>query len=196
MASKLSIINMALLEIGEGPLTNTLDDSSAANATQAIYEDCVDETLRMHSWNCATKRATLATVSGVPLWGSGTAYQLPTDCIKVVEVAGFTAWKIEGRMLYLPSGGSPAIAYVYKMSDESLMDPLLRRAIAMRLASGVAVRLKGSQETATACFRKWQDAIAEAIHKDAVEGNIDRVWPMEFVAAHETGFMSVPGGTE
>lgn len=79
---KLTIINKALLKCGL-PLAAAVKDCDW-NAS-LIYDSCARELLRGFSWGFAQNFVSIAQ-AGVPAHGFDHAYQLPADCLRVVDV--------------------------------------------------------------------------------------------------------------
>lgn len=79
---QLTIINKALMKCGL-PLAAALNDCDW-NA-QLVYDSAVEECLRDFAWNFATRFATLAP-SAPPAHGFAKGYQLPDDCLRVIDV--------------------------------------------------------------------------------------------------------------
>src|SRR3546814_2945523 len=100
MTSVVSICNRALTLLGQKTITSLEDNSQAARLCVESYGPTRDAVLRDHPWNCAIARADLAALSEAPAFEFGRQFQLPPDCLRVLELWGSRArWKIEGRRL-------------------------------------------------------------------------------------------------
>ena len=90
-------------------------------------------------------RASLAKRTTSPVFGYDDEYQLPTDCLRVVEVPeSRLPWVVEGRKLLSDEGAPLNIRYIRREEDPNQYDPLLFSAIAARLALEMAEELTQS----------------------------------------------------
>lgn len=195
MASEVSICNNALMQLGsEDLLTALTDDTTPGRACNAMYEICRDEVLTRFAWNSAMKQAELAALVETPVWGYTYAFQLPSDCLRVVRVsastgswdpylhsghAGWTSWtplswKKFGRKLYANS--SPLyIAYVAQITDPNDMDPALRDAISAYLAAKIAYKITGSRTKEESMKQWWRETVDEAMATNSLEGSSEEL---------------------
>ena len=83
MASKISIINMALGWLGAPPIAGLTEKRPEAIYASQYYDSALEQTLRDHKWNFAQRRKRLAALN-VPDGYQGVyenAYALPVDCL-------------------------------------------------------------------------------------------------------------------
>ena len=105
MADETSIANLALAHLGQNQIMALSDDTAAARFCDTYYEQSRDEVLASHPWTFAMKRANLSALIAVPISEWEYQYQLPTDCIRVMQMNGFdwwqstSKWVVEGRLL-------------------------------------------------------------------------------------------------
>lgn len=171
MASLIQIANQALLRVGEEPITALTDNSEQAIAVNASWPFVRPEVLRAHSWNCATERALLPALVAAPDWGFATAYQLPADCLWVVEANTTADWRIEGRHLLADTTGQLGIRYVKDETDTSQYDGLLAQVMVLRLAAEVVERLTNSRTKRESLLLEYEDKLMEARGVDGEEGS-------------------------
>ena len=96
MPSATDICNRALSRVGEARITSLTDDSKQARACNGAYTHIRDEVFRAHPWNSVITRAKLAKLADAPAFGYDAHYQLPADCLRVVEVYDTTLpWVVE-----------------------------------------------------------------------------------------------------
>src|SRR3546814_6931193 len=91
MTSVVSICNRALTLLGQKTITSLEDNSQAARLCVESYGPTRDAVLRDHPWNCAIARADLAALSEAPAFEFGRQFQLPPDCLRVLELWGSRA---------------------------------------------------------------------------------------------------------
>jgi len=87
MASKLDIINNALLMVGAETIQTLTDSSREARVAAAIYDTTKEDIISRHPWNFSLGQAQLAQIAATPLFGFDHAYQLPVDpkAIRVIR---------------------------------------------------------------------------------------------------------------
>lgn len=78
MATDVSIVNAALIRLGEATITALSDDVKAARLANEIFADQRDAVLRAHPWNFAARRALISGLDrNDPDWGFARKYILP-----------------------------------------------------------------------------------------------------------------------
>ena len=153
MASEVQICNRALQKLGSDSITSLADATEPARECNRAYFDVRDAELRDHNWNFAITRVQLAALATGPVWGFDKQFQLPADCLRVIEVNGLNdpgAWTVEGRMLLANAAAPLDVRYVKRETDAGLFDPLFAEALASRLAAELAEPLTQSNTKAGA----------------------------------------------
>lgn len=184
-SSDVEICNRALDAIGARIITSLTDGTREAGLCARYYEQVRDDILRSHPWNCATKRASLAASVTAPAHGFAYAYPLPSDCLRVVEVAGEDedggAWQVEAGSIVTDLTAPLNIRYIYRVEAAVLLDPLLVSAIAARLAMELAQPLTGSAEMRQRMEQEFRTRLRAARSADGQEGTALRVGAEDFV---------------
>lgn len=65
-----SIVNMALIELGADTISALTDSTKEASVASALWAQARDYVLTAHEWKCAVKRASLA----LPVWDASVTY--------------------------------------------------------------------------------------------------------------------------
>ena len=157
---KTGIANLALSNLGEARIQNLTENSSRARACSARIEGCMETVLRMNVWNSALERKLLTQI-GSPVFGWNYTYQLPADCIKVVEVEPVSRFMVERKNI-LSNETSLYLLYVAKPTDTNNLDILLSEAIAMKLAVEIAESLTSKEGLKSEMAQKYFLAVQEA----------------------------------
>jgi hypothetical protein len=175
--SETEICNIALGHLGEAPITSLDEDSKAGRACKLHYELTRDEVLRSHRWNFAKDRETLSEIAEAPAFRWGHQFQLPADCLRVLEFndSEIGDWisdqyEIEGRAL-LTDSDEARIVYIKREIDVSLYDSLFVQALALKLAIILSEQIRGTtSKTAelTQAFERLAGPLAKRV--DANEG--------------------------
>lgn len=144
--SKVSICNNALLLIGCNPITSLTDGNKAANACSLVFDRTLDTLLRMHLWNFAVTRATLASEATAPAFGYANSYPLPADYIRLVGIEDTSLpHKIERGKL-LTDADVVNLIYIARIEDVTKYDPLFVEAFVLMLAMNLSYILIGSSQ--------------------------------------------------
>lgn len=171
-----SICNSALIKIGVERITALSEDSKAGRACNEQYEKLRDEVLASHPWNFAIARAEIAEVDADLAFGYDYIYQLPSDCLRVLEMDPDYEYKIEeNRYLVTDTSGDVHIRYIKKITDTSKFSPVFCEALALRIASELAYYMTNSATLAESMMKAFEKKIAEARSFDAQEGTPDRI---------------------
>jgi len=170
MPSSVDICNRALSRVGEARITSLTDDTKQARACNGAYTHVRDEVLRAHPWNAAIARASLAKLATSPAFGYDDEYQLPADCLRVVEVYDTTLpWVVEGKKLLSDEGSPLSIRYVRREEDPNQWDSLLVSAVAARLAMELCEELTQSNTKREIATREYEDLLSRARMADGQE---------------------------
>lgn len=166
MNSKIQIVNQALVQLGERPIDD-FDETKAAIVMATFWPGSVDSVLRGHPWNFATRRQVLARIANAPPFGFGSAFVLPADCVRVLEVMA-TEYKLEGRCI-LCDEHSLAVRYVSSAIPITEYDSIFCDALSLYLAWKGAYPITKSNSVAEACWTAYTQLLAQARTVDAQE---------------------------
>jgi hypothetical protein len=175
----ITVCNAALARLGEARIFDLSDDSAAGRACALNFPLACDEVLRSHWWNFATIRTELVELTEAPAFGYAHAYQLPLDCLRVLEVNGVSGtgdpsaqWEIEnGRLLH--DDGSVNIRFIRRVTDLNYFDSLALEALIILLASKLAPAIQGGSTGKAAEFLEEYHRILAPIAR-RVDGNESR----------------------
>jgi len=180
-ASRTDIVNRALQKLGAERITTIDDNNSRARAAKANYELLRDDLLREHPWNFAMTRTTMEALSDAPAFGFDLAFELPADCLRVVEVGEYPVslddyrqgsnapFKVEGSQVLSNQAAPLTVRYVQRVTDESRFDPAFTEALATRLAAELAEELTQSGEKVQAAAQAYARAVRRAKTLNAIE---------------------------
>lgn len=160
MSTAVDICNLALVRIGQSVQITSITSptTNEERLCALVYPIARDFVLREAPWNFATKTAALAgSTTGPALWAY--QYDYPSDCIRVLKVLGGTSPRVDEPQPFevFNSGSARKIAtnqasasarYTMQVTDPTLFDTQFISALAMYLASELAVSLSQSPDTA------------------------------------------------
>lgn len=165
------ICNKALVSLGADTILDITEDSENARKLNVIYEPTLHDLLRIHPWNFAQKRASLAQLTTTPAFGYSYYYQLPSDYERMVSINNQTTidYVIENGKLAC-SESSANIIYTAYISDANLYDSNFKEVFSARLAAELAYPIIGSRALSEDFWKLYQIKLSRAISADSQEG--------------------------
>lgn len=174
MASRVSIANLALTVLAADRITTLEDNSENARRLTAVYDYCLEDTLRIHPWNFAIQRQQLARLSTTPTFGYDYEFQLPGDCLRVIEVNDgtnlITSFKVEGRKI-LTDYDSISIKYIGNITDPNQYTSQFIFVLAARLAAELAYPITNNKANAEMVWQIYEQRLQQAKQTDAQESD-------------------------
>lgn len=171
MASLIEIANQALVRVGDDSILSLIDNTERARAVNASWPFVRQEVLRSHPWNAATIRTKLAALVDAPSWEFTTKYELPADCLILLQVDTTGDWRVEGRELLTDTTGELGIRYIKDETDTGVYDGLLAQTMAIRLAVEIVERVTNSHTKREMLMAEFEDKLAEARSADGHESS-------------------------
>jgi len=178
------ICNSALTKIGAERITSLEDDSPRAVLCNERYALLRDQVLRAHPWNFAIKRAALPQLATTPVFEWAYEYQLPTDCLKVLNTEEHSRFKVEGRKILSNEGAPLNIRYIYKNENVGDYDPVFVEALSCRIAVDLCYSITNSTTMAESMLAAYRAQLSEARSMDAQEGSPEDWIVDEWLNAH------------
>lgn len=172
MSSYAEIANSAATIVGTAArLTLPGEDTVLGRAVAAQWDIARRALLRDGSFNFAMKRASLPMLAEVPAHGYGRAFQLPADCLKLVEVYGWSRgdYQLEGTRILCDAGAPVQIRYIRDVEEPAEFDGLVAEAFAQKIACLIGNKIAGSAFKEELNEERYRDKIAKAKRADALE---------------------------
>lgn len=139
--SIVSIVNSALIALGEDPIVSLGDPTKRAILANIRYDPVRRAVLRSFPWPCATQAVSLALSSYSPVVTYDFAYSLPADYLRFLDLpdSDGALWEvgqdaIAGNLLLTNEVSPLAGIYVRDLADPSRFDSLLVDVLALELA--------------------------------------------------------------
>lgn len=182
MSSKVEIVNLALSRLGEAPIQDLSEGSVPASMADQFYDPARRAVLRGFHWNFALDTARLAKLEEEPV-GFLFAFSLPSDCLKVIR-ALLDGWRdvpcYKGEKFVLRSGRLLAdidplsVEYIRDVTDPEEFDDRFTEAFSYKLASDLAVPVKGSSELMASFMNAYSALIRDAASVSVAEQRFPR----------------------
>lgn len=194
MANEIQIANLALSRLGGYRIQSFSDATKEAREASLHYPLMRDSVLEDHDWDFARKRTLLALLA-TTYTGWAYAYQYPIDClvarsiISSVDANGISQFSEEtglpsaGKAEYevisnaamnsrviLTDKASAELVYTGKVTDANMFSPLFVNALAWRLASDLAIPLKGKADLHNSLYALYTAELSKAKASMANQG--------------------------
>jgi hypothetical protein len=179
MQSQIDICNLALTWLGANRISSFLDRSTVAEDCAFVWDHVRVTELSKQFWAFASTRIALPELSQKPAWGFRYQYELPLDCLTIIEVNDY--WNQYGGNIYLNKNDSPymfeerrlltnfppplKIRYVVDIKDTGLFHPLFARLMSAAIARDIAFRIKQDRADVDAWY---QSVLNDARKQNAI----------------------------
>ncbi len=172
MASYVEIANRAAVAVGTSARLNSPgDDTVLGRNVAAVWDIERKAALRDGGWNFAMKRAELPKLNEVPVHGYDAQFQLPSDCLKLIELYGSERlrYQLEGRRILADTAGPLQIRYLRDVTEPAEFDSGFTLAFALRIACAIGNRIAGSSFDRGGTWNEYLAALGDAKGADAIE---------------------------
>ena len=181
--SSVEIANIALTKLGASRIITMDDDVKQARAIRATFDPARRSELRAHNWTFAIVRKQLPVLADPPNWGFNFQYQLPEDCLRVIQVSDLFAgislddyrngdrssYAIEQHRIATDDGPPLKIRYIRDVTDAGQFDAVFCQALAARLAMELCEEITQSNTKMQWLQGVYKSVMMEAIRVDAIE---------------------------
>lgn len=169
MSSSVQICNRALIRI-KADLISSLEGSATNEIiANTIYDSVRRSLLRAHNWNFATEYVELAQLTDSPVFKFDFAYQLPSDCLRVLDLHGTEEdFKVIGNKLYTDTDAAYLI-YIKDVTDTGSFDVLFEECLVLKLAYELCFYITGSAPLTAQLLQEFELKFKEAKRADGQE---------------------------
>lgn len=184
MATSVDIANSALTKLGAKRIMDLSDNVKEAREINAIFELRRDFLLRAYNWSFAMKRASLSALTSTPTWGYTVEYQIPVDCLRLVQVNDYwdahglhnylnapdeEMYRVEGKKILTDLGAPLKIRYIRQVTNTGEFDAAFNEVFASDLAFNTAEALTQSNTKKDAARMYLAEAVRLALRSNAIE---------------------------
>jgi len=173
MASTTQICNLALAKLGASLITS-MEQANSKEATlcSLVYERVRDAVLEEFPWPFATRRDSLAQLSETPAYGFDLFYQMPSDCLHILELYPNGQFVIEGNKIATNVVDASA-RYIFREINPNRYSASFILALGFRLAAELAEPISGSTSKSQEMWQLYHQQIDRAKLTNACKGR----WP-------------------
>lgn len=187
MATKLEIINSALVCLAQPPIRSLEDNNPILGSAIDIYDRLVVDGIARHPWTWSFKwvEATLSTETpDLPEFSK--AYHMPADCIQLYRNYPLSNYTISGELIYANASPPWKLQYQYLPSAASF-SPLFATYLSYAIASDFAPLLTENYDLGQYWGKKADQALITAMNRDATSMpnpaiRSNELWLTRFVA--------------
>jgi len=184
MITSIDVANRALMLLGGREITSFTEDSNEAKIAKTLYLSTRDYVLRAYPWASLKRRKELNELADKPISEYEHQYQLPEDCIRVLEVFSPSAnkvyqWEVNGTAV-LANQSPLSIVYLSNAIPESKYSTQLVQALVYRLASEMAYAMTGNNTSMSNFNALFSQVLDEARTTDSLEQSARRIGPNHF----------------
>ncbi len=172
MAGKLEIINVALGRLGADPIISEIEGTKQQIIATTNFDTTRQALLREHPWNFAMTDLELARAAGTPSFKFKYAYQLPSNCLRLLEVYDTRLYKVQGKFVFSDNEVCKA-RFVKDIPDPNLWDAAFTDVFGYRLAADMGYSMGVAQSNIDSLYMAAQQRMRTARHIDATEEVLD-----------------------
>ncbi|NIR92162.1 MAG: hypothetical protein GWO08_00350 [Gammaproteobacteria bacterium] len=166
-SSKLSLINNALILIGDRPLTSLTDGTRAQIAATNLYDNVVENELSKHRWGFARKKIEISKDVAAPVGDEWqTTYTLPADMITLIKLEPLIKYQILGDKVYCNYSGTLYAEYIHKPSEGD-WPPYFCKMVEYALGMDFAPSIRDSATSMDLLAGQYQNASRMARYTDS-----------------------------
>ncbi len=178
MSTDVEICSMALSRLGQGAITSLADTDNVSVTCNVHFQQAVDWVLREREWKNAIKRAALATPDGTPVFGWTENYNVPADCLRVLDVRANnledytennTRWNHEDGVINCEIDDGIKIKYIYRVAAASIESHIVA-VIALKLADMICITITNSKKLKEGISMEYKDVLRDAAALDGMQG--------------------------
>ena len=184
MTTSIDIANRALILLGGREITSFIENTNEARIAKSLYQSTRDYVLRSYPWAALKKRIELPELAEQSVNGFQHQYQLPSDCLRVLEVHSASKinsdrWEVNGRQV-LTDDKPVSIVYLSDDVPEQEYSTQLVQALVYRLSSEMAYPMTGNNTAQGNFAALFSQVLEEARTTDALEQSAKTIGPHNF----------------
>ena len=189
--SKIEIVNRALMKLGEPPISS-LNDVVFGKSYEIIYDDVKKLLLSVYPWRFAIDVKKLNRLDEKKK--DKFVYLLPNECLFLIKVFGgfrgddtnlINGYEVFGNSILCDYDNGVKIEYVKNVSEE-YFSALFREAMAAKLASELALRIKNSSEIKQMMENEFYMLIRHAELNNEIEKDLEILPDSSWISARKT----------
>lgn len=191
-ASKIAIVNRALVKVGQNRISSLDENSKSATSVRAVYDQVCNTLMQSYVWNFTKTRVQLAADTVAPLFGFQFRYRLPTGTLRVLGIAdaqepqrnytsSLTAFKHEDEFIYTDAGAPLNLVICQKITDTGKYPPDFCNLLALDIALDIFYDVTKGTERYAAIRQDRAVALRNAKMNHAIENSPEVMVASEWI---------------
>lgn len=192
MASKLEIINRALVKVGQARISSVDENTAGARSIRAVYDQVRDTLMQSYVWNFTKVRVQLAADAAAPLFGFQFRYRLPAGTLRIVGLgddqepnrnytSSRTAFKHEDEFIYTDGAAPLNVVLCQKVEEPGKYPPDFANLLAFDLALDIFYDVTKGNERYAALRQDREMALRRAKMNHAIENTPEVMVASEWI---------------
>lgn len=176
--SDVEVVNLALDMVKEAPVASLDENRTAARWMKRNFTPIVNEVMMAHIWKFAMTRAELPADATAPAFEWTYRYKKPSDCLRILPLryggtlnGRLIQHVVEGDYILTNAPAPLKIRYLAVQPNVAKWPPTFVKAVACKLAHGVAHVLTGKQALVEMIKDDYREALSFAASVDSSEGS-------------------------
>lgn len=179
--TKIDLCNSALARCGAEPISTLTDDTKRAKVVSAQYEITLKELLTDSPWNFAIGRVELSDSGAEIPFGFSYKYELPEDCIRVLELENKSPYRVEEGYILCDVAEAIKIKYIKFADDPSKYSGAFVKALTLKLAEDISYILVQSAALQQQISSEAERYLRKARSMNSQEGTPESRYNEEYV---------------
>lgn len=184
MSTDIEICNLALSLIGEDEISSLAGTDRVSKACNRHLQSAIDWVTIQREWKFATTRASLSAAVGAPEYGWSTAYDLPADHLRTLDVRStsleddaenYTRWTQENGQILTDVSDGIKIKYLRQEPTEANIPSHVVVPIYHELASRLCTVIAQARGLKDDLRKEAEKYIIEAAAVDGMQGRNQKI---------------------
>lgn len=176
-SSAVDICNLALVRAGVSKVLASMEDASVeAGVCRVTYPTALEAVLSSAPWPFAMKRAALSPLASGGRGGFTFAYNLPPDCLVVLEVFAGRRLREDQKVPFdveveadtrvlLTDQEDAEVKYTARVENPLLFHPLFVQALSWHMAQDLAISLAKDDDASTRMASRANNRYIQTLHQ-------------------------------
>ena len=172
--------------LGHDTINSLNDPGRVVRVAVNLYDDAKESALKSSDWTFARFKVQVAKLTTDPPDEFDSAYQLPSDLLKLLFIRPRVRYKIYQDQLYTNATGEIFVDYIANIS-EARMPPDFSRYLSFLLASDYAIPIREGFTTSQLLEQRTTKFRNDAVQNDSSQQPQDKIASNPFIAARFGG---------
>lgn len=165
-SSGITMASNAMVLLGGSSFAAFTEEKTEARIASQLYETSYLSILTSHRWNFAKKKQVLSRLTTPPLNGYNYAFQIPSDCLYVIDVDSHNYDIFEDKVF--SNAQELSMNYTFRV-NEDVVPAYFAKMMEFYLAAQFSIPLTGDLSKADMFEKKFEREARTARHADSTQ---------------------------